>query len=82
MVEREARSRMGKNISTSGTGSQSIGVSRQAVTRIHPNEAQGTAGCDMQSDGAVEHAFRHMIEWSAPGLGQEAQGFGSGFQKH
>lgn len=73
-----------RGISRSGTGSQSIGVSRAAVTHIHPNEAQGTAGAPIQSTGSVGNAFEHMVGWDAPGLEQDCkQGicFGDGFQK-
>lgn len=65
-----------------GIADQSLGLSRKAVTRIAPNEAQGTAGAPIQDSASTAHAFRHMIEWSAPGLGQDVNGFGPGFQKH
>lgn len=72
-----------KGISKSGTGSQSIGVSKRAVTHVSPNEAQGTAGAAMQSTDHVGHVFYHTVGWEAPGLHQDVKsgGFGDGFCK-
>lgn len=75
---------MPKKISRSGTGEQrDVSVSRRAVTRIAPDEAQGHAGQTQRSSGDAAAAFRHMVDWSAPGLGDSccSSGFGEGFKK-